>query len=262
MQIIPVLDIMNGSAVRAIAGKRAAYRPLQSRWTNSVAPLHLIDALRDAFQPPAFYIADLDAIQTSTVGLSRYAMLRQYAACPVWLDAGALDASSARVLNQLGYGFVAGLESYPDPTPLRPTIDALGSDRLLFSLDLRDGEPLQHWPDAATPLAIVEAAYAMGVRRLLVLDLARVGTGVGPGPLDLLADLRMRFPDLTLLAGGGVQGEADLHTLAACGVDAVLVGSALHDGRLTPAIVRAFNEANRVAASRSTQADRTEPDCS
>ena len=39
--------------------------------------------------------------------------------------------------------------------------------------------------------------------------------------------------DLEITVGGGVRNGDDLDSLAKCGVDAVLVASALHDGRIT-----------------------------
>ena len=75
----------------------------------------------------------------------------------------------------------------------------------------------------------------LGVRRLLVLDLARVGLGGGIGTRDLCARLCSAFPKVEVSAGGGVRHRGDLEELRACGVGAALVASALHDGRLTRA---------------------------
>ena len=75
-------------------------------------------------------------------------------------------------------------------------------------------------------------AIALGVRRVLVLDLARVGTNAGPGTDAFCKELKDSFPDVELLAGGGVRGREDLDRLRTSGVDGVLVATALHDGRL------------------------------
>jgi phosphoribosylformimino-5-aminoimidazole carboxamide ribotide isomerase len=82
--------------------------------------------------------------------------------------------------------------------------------------------------------AIAARALDAGVRRLIVLDLARVGTGMGAGTEALCRRLRQLDGGLEITAGGGVRGPADLATLAASGCDAALVASALHDGRITP----------------------------
>jgi phosphoribosylformimino-5-aminoimidazole carboxamide ribotide isomerase len=71
------------------------------------------------------------------------------------------------------------------------------------------------------------------VHRLIVLDVARVGRGGGTGTDDLCAELRRRWRDVCLIAGGGVRGVEHLWRLRAVGADAALVASALHDGTLT-----------------------------
>jgi phosphoribosylformimino-5-aminoimidazole carboxamide ribotide isomerase len=73
---------------------------------------------------------------------------------------------------------------------------------------------------------------------VLVLDLARVGTGNGLD-LDLIARVRDAARDVTLLAGGGVRGLNDVARLADVGCDGALVATALHDGRLGAAEVAA-----------------------
>jgi phosphoribosylformimino-5-aminoimidazole carboxamide ribotide isomerase len=75
----------------------------------------------------------------------------------------------------------------------------------------------------------------VGVRRILVLDLAKVGMGRGAGTEPLCRELRSLDRDLEIIAGGGVRSLADLRSLRAAGCNAALVASALHDGRLNAA---------------------------
>jgi phosphoribosylformimino-5-aminoimidazole carboxamide ribotide isomerase len=72
----------------------------------------------------------------------------------------------------------------------------------------------------------------LGVRRMIVLDLARVGVGEGVGTEDLCRQMRAADQNLEIIAGGGVRGRDDLKRLADAGCDAALVASALHDGRI------------------------------
>jgi phosphoribosylformimino-5-aminoimidazole carboxamide ribotide isomerase len=110
-----------------------------------------------------------------------------------------------------------------------------GSDRWIFSLDLKAGRPLgaaSVW-GADDPADIVARAVAGGVRRVIVLDLAQVGGGDGVGTEPLLRRIRETHPHVELIAGGGVRGLEDLGRLQTASVGAVLAASALHDGRLT-----------------------------
>ena len=72
------------------------------------------------------------------------------------------------------------------------------------------------------------------------LDLARVGVAEGIATGALCRTLLQRFPNLRLITGGGVRSVDDLRAAEALGVEAVLVASALHDGRLGPEDVEQF----------------------
>ena len=153
------------------------------------------------------------------------------------IDAGLRSAADALPLVGPGaVGLVAGLETLAGPDVLAELLALVGPARLVFSLDLKNGHPLASAAWSATdPWTIAERALAAGVRRMLVLDLARVGVGGGTGTEALCRRLKESDPALEVLAGGGVRGPDDLQRLRGCGVDGVLVASALHDGRLTRA---------------------------
>ncbi len=152
----------------------------------------------------------------------------------IWVDAGLRQAQQGQRLAAAGVqSVVAGLETVAGPEVLEQLVDRLGR-RVVFSLDLRAGEALGAWGQRE-PWDIALNALRRGVRRLLVLDLARVGQGQGTGTEELCARLAAAYPDVEIAAGGGVRGRADLVRLRAAGVSAVLVASALHDGRLVRA---------------------------
>ena len=83
-------------------------------------------------------------------------------------------------------------------------------------------------PADAAPLA-----RALAVSELLVIDLARVGSGSGP-PLDAVAELAAALPDIAIYAGGGVRNDEDLRALESAGAAGALVATAVHEGRITP----------------------------
>ena len=74
---------------------------------------------------------------------------------------------------------------------------------------------------------------------IIVLDLARVGSGAGPD-VALIAELHAAFPELELLAGGGVRDVADLQALADAGAAGALVATALHSGAIGRKELRAL----------------------
>jgi phosphoribosylformimino-5-aminoimidazole carboxamide ribotide isomerase len=147
-------------------------------------------------------------------------------------------SSADRARHALGLGatyVVVGLETLASYNALFEICATVGGGHVAFSLDLREGEPvvasgsaIQHGEPAHTMAA--RAADA-GAGAVIVIDLARVGTGRGLD-LEMIARVRTAAPDLTLLAGGGVRGFEDLVRLADAGCDGALVATALHDGRI------------------------------
>lgn len=225
--LLPVLDLKGGVPVRARAGKRDEYRPVGG------TALDAARAYRARVGHGDLYVADLDAIAGAEPAWDVVAALHGDGFA-LWLDAGVAMADRADALAAAGVEYiVVGLETVAGPAVVAAVIARHG-DRVVFSLDLRDGVPIRSattWR-GTDPRSITDEAVGLGVRRLLVLDLARVGVGEGTGTEALLAELHAAHPAVELLAGGGVRDRADLERLAAVGVGRVLVASALRDGTL------------------------------
>jgi phosphoribosylformimino-5-aminoimidazole carboxamide ribotide isomerase len=247
MHIIPVLDIQGGTVVRAVGGRRSEYRPLVSRLTSSTEPVAVASAIRDRFRLSEFYLADLDAIAGRTPDFEIYARLRA-ADFRLWVDSGIRDAADIECIADHVNNVVIASETLRCPITLfscgakrqrngesvrvPPRRLRVAAKQLVFSLDLRNGEPLA---DAAwgtvDPLQIAQRVISAGIRRIIVLDLARVGTNAGVSE-ELIGSLTDHFPAAEFYVGGGIRGWDDVKKLEPLGVAGVLVASALHDGRL------------------------------
>jgi phosphoribosylformimino-5-aminoimidazole carboxamide ribotide isomerase len=229
VRIIPAIDVMGGVVVRGVGGRREEYRPIVSKLTSSTDPVKVARALVNAFKPRELYLADLDAIGGSMPAFKVYPAILEMGVS-LWVDAGIRDINGATVLAACGCDVVAGLETIPSADVLCDIVEAVGAERVVFSLDMRDGVPLRDWsiPDRNP----VPTAVALGITRLIVLDLARVGGGFGAGTEELCHNVASTYPHVEVFAGGGIAGPEDLQRLAACGVRGALVASALHDGRI------------------------------
>jgi phosphoribosylformimino-5-aminoimidazole carboxamide ribotide isomerase len=235
-RIIPVLDVMDGQVVRAVGGRRELYRPLAGRLTDSTDPRAVADAVLAAAGTTELYVADIDVIRRRRPRLGWISPLADRG-CRVLVDAGLRTASDARPIIDTGASaVVAATETLCSIDELRALLAAVGPERVVLSLDLRNGRLVGDasvWGDADDPTVAVATAVGYGVRRVIVLDLARVGTGIGIGTEVLCGQLRAGFPDVELIAGGGVRTWDDVERAARAGADAVLVASGLHDGTLS-----------------------------
>jgi phosphoribosylformimino-5-aminoimidazole carboxamide ribotide isomerase len=253
MEIIPVLDLAGGGAVHARAGERAGYQPVRSVLVPDRVgdPAALLRAYREQLGAERCYVADLDAVEGGAVQggvLRRLAQPEGSLGGPLLVDAGTHSPDGALELLSLGASeVVVGLETLPAFADLAAVLHAVGSHRAVFSLDLRMGRPIVHSVPgrsggfAADALSLATQAVETGATCLLVLDLARVGTGRGVD-LRLLEELRRRLPGIRLLAGGGVRSRRDLDRMANVGCDGALVASALHDGSITASDVSGLIE--------------------
>ncbi|HWC88242.1 MAG TPA: HisA/HisF-related TIM barrel protein [Pirellulales bacterium] len=238
MRVIPVIDLLAGQVVRGIAGRRSEYRPVVSQFVVGSRPADIARALFEQFGFSVCYLADLDAIGGGQAAWDVYQAVADAGLRPM-VDLGLRDLPTAQRMSQLisagtVEAAVVGLESLPDVEHLRQFVELLGAARVIFSLDLKDGRPMTAIADwnHASPETIAAEVIAIGIERLLILDLARVGMGGGIGTEALGTSLRRQHPHVELIGGGGIRSPEDLQQLSAAGYDAALVASALHDGRL------------------------------
>jgi phosphoribosylformimino-5-aminoimidazole carboxamide ribotide isomerase len=238
VRVVGVIDLLHGRAVHARAGRRDLYQPVQ---TFAGATIDAGDAVAlariyvEQLGIGELYVADLDALAGQS---PQDALVADVAAidAALLLDAGVRSVDRARRALALGARrVVVALETLPDFDALTGICAAIGGSQVAFSFDLRDGRPIVA-ADASisreeAPDVIAARAKDAGVGTVIVIDLARVGTGSGLD-LELLALVREATVGLTLLAGGGVRGIEDLARLAEVGCEGALVASALHDGRV------------------------------
>ncbi len=243
MRVIPVMDLKDGTAVHAVRGERARYRPVTGALVSDGDPLALARAFREQLGLQEFYVADLDAIQGRDAQRAILADLARLPGQRMMLDAGAADAAQARQILALGaHKVIIGSETLASLDELAAIFASLPPDRLVFSLDLRSSQVLASDARLAalSPLDLLQQACDLGCREAILLDLARVGAAAG-ADRALIAAAHARFPRLHLLAGGGIRHVADLQDLQAAGAAGALVATALHNGTIGPAELAALN---------------------
>jgi len=235
MRVIPVMDLMGGQAVHAIKGERKHYQPVQSVLCATSDPLEVARAFRDKLGLNEIYVADLDAIRGSDwCHREVITALARREKMSVLLDAGVTDVESAHAWLDLGISrIVIASETLRDLSLLDDFPARVDRNRLSFSIDSRSGKTLSRCPDltAMPPLQILQHLSSFGWQEVILLNLSRVGSGDGADH-TLLADARARFPDLSLLVGGGIAGPEELMELHSLGIAGVLTATALHRGTI------------------------------
>ncbi len=243
----PAIDLMDGEVVRLLHGD-----PSQ----RTVYPERAVEvAIRFAAEgADGIHVVDLDAAFGSGSNVGPIAEIVAASPVPVEVGGGlrdraAIEAALAAPVARL----VLGSLPFRDPALFEELL-AAHAERLVVALDCKGGRPTIHgWVEdagAGDAAGVARRLAALGVRTLLVTDVARDGAMTGPN-LDLLASVRAVFPG-EILASGGMRGAEDLAPVAATlagGRAGAIFGRALHSGATTVSQLAAARALLRGVAS-------------
>jgi len=240
VRVIPVLDLMNSVVVRGVAGRRDEYRPIESSIAVSADPIDVARAFREHFGLSTLYVADLDAILRGELNRDAMQSLAEEG-FDLLVDAGVRNAADADMVLATGASqVIIGLETWPLLSSLELLTHRVGPEQLIFSLDLKNGALVTTFNDLLSddPMDVAASVLEAGVRELIVLDVAAVGTGHGVPTLPLCRSILDFAPRSRVITGGGVRTAEDLAELDENGISGALVASALHDGSISTDAIR------------------------
>jgi len=229
--VIPAIDVRDGRCVRLHQGsyedetvyfddpvKMAKLWRVQNAQTLHVVDL---DAARGEGENNREVIGDMcDALDI-----------------PIQLGGGIRSLEQIEAALDMGiYRVILGTAAVRTPDLVEEAVEAFSAQRVLVSIDARDGEVrVQGWTEGSG-LDAVEFAQEMerrGVRRIVYTDISRDGTMDGPN-IPAYRTLGTHLTEAKITASGGV-GEyndlLDIQTLQPYGVDSVIVGTALYENR-------------------------------
>ena len=233
MKVIPVIDVLNGTAVHAVRGRRKEYRPLQSILCKSIEPLEVAKAFKDlGFSE--LYVADLDAIIDSSMKFQTLKSIADETDLKLMVDAGVTSIERAQKLLESGVSkLIIGTETLQNKRFVGEAVRLFGHQHVIVSLDLKDDKVLVKFgfDGCKIPLCLLQDFKQMGVSQVIVLDLARVGSGEGVD-VDFLKKVIVEV-GVNAYVGGGVRDINDLVELANLGVSGSLVATGLHNGKIS-----------------------------
>ena len=241
MQIIPAVDVLDGSVVRLLHGQydqvtTYAADPVEaaSAWSDDGASL--------------VHVVDLNGARTGKPDVDLWNDLGS-AGVAFQIGGGIRDASVAVKAIEAGASrVVVGTAAVQSAQVLGEIVAAAGTDRVVVAIDVKEGRALgSGWTDHGAPIDdVVRTVVDAGVQVVLVTGIERDGALNGPN-VRLLEEVRSVAPGLRLIASGGVSSLVDIATLCAFPCDGVIVGRALYENcfRLTEAIDVAHHAAHR-----------------
>lgn len=230
MQLIPAIDLMNGKIVRLTHGDPKTAKvydqfggPVETakKWQKEGATkLHIID---------------LDAALGMGNNLSVIAEIAENVDLPIQVGGGIRNIAAVTKVLKLGVSqVILGALAFSDPKAVTQIQQEFGAKSVIVALDNRDGKVMVEGWKTATALGMKEALEkfaALGVKAFLVTSITKDGTLSGPD-LDTLREA-CQYPDVEVIAAGGIGGLNDLAALKRVGVEGAVIGKALYEGRFT-----------------------------
>ena len=227
MRIYPAIDIIDGKCVRLTQGDYGKQK------TYSDNPLE-VAKLFEGYGVRRLHVVDLDGAKSSHVVNLR--VLEQIAShTDLVIDFGGGIKSE----NDLTLSFNAGASmltigslAVKNPDLVKGWLKDYGAERFIIGADVKDEKiSINGWKEEGedTLYPFLERYTSEGVVNVLCTDISRDGMLQGPS-LTLYENILKRFPELHLIASGGVGGVDDIRKLNEMGVPAVVFGKAFYEG--------------------------------
>lgn len=230
IQLIPAIDIIDGKCVRLSQGdyeQKKVYSedPVEVALqleAHGIRRLHVVD-LDGARSHHIVNYRTLHAIATRTgLAIDFGGGVKSDEDLQIAFDNGAQLVTGGSIAVTNPQRFVGWLERY-------------GPDRIILGADVKERRiAVNGWKEeTAEPLMPFLQRYVeRGVRQVICTDIRCDGMLQGPS-IGLYRDILQAYPDLLLVASGGVSNMGDIYALHEAGVPAVIFGKALYEGRIT-----------------------------
>ena len=238
MNLYPAIDILEGNAVRLVKGD------FDARKVYDEDPLA---AARGWTEEGARYlhVVDLDGAKSGApVNLDHLRRIAGELGVPVQYGGGL--RSAAAVSEALAAGaarVILGTAAFTQPGLLERVLSEHGPDRVLVSVDVRDGHvTTAGWTETTeiTTEMVIDSLARRGARQLVFTNVDRDGMLQGPD-LEEVRRVARAVHDGSVIYSGGIGALADLEGLAGLGesgLEGVIVGKALYERRFTVAQAR------------------------
>ena len=233
MQIIPAIDLKNGHCVRLTEGRADSVKiydrdPVEVARGYKRAGAELV------------HVVDLDGAFLHAASGNREIIRRivTNAGIPIEVGGGVRSLEDIRsLLRDVGVSYViVGTLAVEQPGVLGEAIAEFG-EQVIVGIDARGREvATRGWTDATSVDAfeLARRVADAGAKRIIYTDIARDGRLEGPN-FEMTGELARRS-GLKVTASGGVSSLEDIARLCeleTAGVDAVIIGKALYEGRFT-----------------------------
>ena len=227
MKIIPAIDLMGGKVVRLYKGdpnQKTVYSDnpidIAKQWESAGADI--------------IHLVDLDATLGIGSNLNIIKKILETLTIPVEVAGGLRDKSLVLEMAKLSERIVLGTLAFKDKSLLELLLSELGPEKIIISVDHKDGEIVIHGWQKGTGIKLIPAInefLEMGFTEFLLTNVSRDGTMEGPD-LEFL-EQACNLPKTNIIASGGISNLDDVKDVKEKNAFGVILGKALYEKKIS-----------------------------
>lgn len=229
IELIPAIDIINGQCVRLTKGdydQKTVYRDSPAEVAKEF----------EAIGFRRLHVVDLDGAKSKHI-VNSGVLSRVTAETNLVVDFGGGIKTDEDIEKAFAAGaamVTVGSIAVTQPDLFMGWLEKYGPERMILGADVRHGKiSINGWKEDSTEdlLPFLRRYIDAGVRNVLCTEISKDGTLSGPA-IDLYSEVMNAYPELRLIASGGVSSMDDIIALDAAGIPAVVFGKAIYEGRI------------------------------
>ena len=237
IELIPAIDIIDGKCVRLTQGdyfRKTVYNenPVEVAKqfeAHGIKRLHLVDLDGAKAQHIVNYkTLEKMAVQTSLV---------------IDFGGGLKTDNDLEIAFECGAQMITGGSiAVKNPEIFESWILKYGSERIILGADVKDKKiAVSGWLENTDKelMPFLQNYTGKGIVKVICTDIAKDGMLQGPA-VNLYKEIRTDFPNMHLIASGGISSMQDVEQLDREGIPAVIFGKAIYEGRITLAEMEKF----------------------
>lgn len=241
IELIPAIDIIGGRCVRL---RKGVY---ESKKVYDVRPL---DMAREVEQLGyrRLHIVDLDGAKSAhVVNIDTLNEIAAHSSLTIDFGGGIKTDEDLEAVFHAGAAYATvGSIAVKNKELFHSWLNRWGANRFVLGADVNNGKiSVNGWMEDSevSLLPFIREYYDLGVRNVLCTDISKDGM-LGGTSVALYKSIMQAFPDLHLIASGGVSNEQDIEDLDKAGIPAVVFGKAVYEGKINLAHLAAEHNLN------------------
>ena len=229
IELIPAIDIIEGQCVRLTKGdydQKTVYRDSPAEVAKEFEEIGF----------KRLHVVDLDGAKSKHI-VNSEVLRRITTDTQLIVDFGGgikTDEDIEKAFTAGASKVTIGSIAVTNPDLFMGWLEKYGAERIILGADVRHGKvSINGWKEDSSEdlLPFLKKYVDAGVKNVLCTEISKDGTLTGPA-IELYQSMMTAYPELHLIASGGVSSIDDIKALEAAGIPAVVFGKAIYEGKI------------------------------